>query len=316
MSSKIILSICIPTYNRAEYLDKNLQSIMEQIKDTDEVEVIVSDDTSTDNTEQIVNKYTATNKVIYKRNTTNIGADSNIIQVLALGSGNYVKLMNDRTFVSEGGIAILLKTIKENEAGKPVLFFSNGNSLQKNAVSCYCNDFNQFMGIASFYTTWIGAVGFWRDDFEKLKQNFTFITKHFYHTELLFENFRLKDKSYVCLDKIIEHNEVQNQLIHYNFFEVFLNEYLNDLLVHMIKTNLLSERAYNIEKKRMFADFVYPRYKQFKIKKNHNFNIQTKGMERIIFNSYKNTIYFYGYLIYMPFYLGVFYLKKLVGLKK
>ena len=54
-----LLSICIPTYNRAEILDKSLESITKQdiFQKTDEVEIIVSDNCSQDNTHNIVHKY-------------------------------------------------------------------------------------------------------------------------------------------------------------------------------------------------------------------------------------------------------------------
>jgi glycosyltransferase involved in cell wall biosynthesis len=54
-----LLSICIPTFNRAYILEKTLHSIVSQkiFQDTNEIEVIVSDNCSSDNTFEIVNKY-------------------------------------------------------------------------------------------------------------------------------------------------------------------------------------------------------------------------------------------------------------------
>ena len=49
-----LLSICIPTYNRAQFLPALLESIITQINGhEDKVEIIVSDNASTDNTKQI-----------------------------------------------------------------------------------------------------------------------------------------------------------------------------------------------------------------------------------------------------------------------
>ena len=50
-----ILSICIPTYNRAALLKKTLDSIVNQKRfiDTDDVEIIISDNCSQDNTEKL-----------------------------------------------------------------------------------------------------------------------------------------------------------------------------------------------------------------------------------------------------------------------
>ena len=55
-----LLSICIPTYNRAELLRQCLESIISESNVfTDKVEVIVSNNCSTDKTEEIINRYIA-----------------------------------------------------------------------------------------------------------------------------------------------------------------------------------------------------------------------------------------------------------------
>ena len=53
-----LLSICIPTYNRASYLEGAIQNIITDNAFGDEVEIIISDNASTDNTEEIAKKYT------------------------------------------------------------------------------------------------------------------------------------------------------------------------------------------------------------------------------------------------------------------
>jgi len=51
------LSICIPTYNRAKELDECLSCIVPQIMDKDSIEIVISDNNSDDNTEQIIQKH-------------------------------------------------------------------------------------------------------------------------------------------------------------------------------------------------------------------------------------------------------------------
>ncbi len=59
MPNKDIISVIIPTRNRAALLDKALQSILDQTCEPDCFEVIVIDNGSTDNTKQIAEKYAA-----------------------------------------------------------------------------------------------------------------------------------------------------------------------------------------------------------------------------------------------------------------
>lgn len=50
-----ILSITIPTYNRAQYLKENLEAILKQITDyASKIEIIVNDNASTDNTSSVI----------------------------------------------------------------------------------------------------------------------------------------------------------------------------------------------------------------------------------------------------------------------
>jgi abequosyltransferase len=55
----VLLSICIPTYNRAQYLKYNIDILISQIKraEPDQVEICVSDNASTDHTEELVRDY-------------------------------------------------------------------------------------------------------------------------------------------------------------------------------------------------------------------------------------------------------------------
>ena len=78
------LSICIPTYNRVGYLKKCLKSVLAQV--TDEVEVVVEDNCSTDGTEEWM-KTMSDPHVRYIRNQENVGLVNNVIQIIANAKG-------------------------------------------------------------------------------------------------------------------------------------------------------------------------------------------------------------------------------------
>ena len=50
-----LVSIVTPAYNRASYLDEAIQSVLGQ--DYPHIEYIISDDSSTDNTREVLQKY-------------------------------------------------------------------------------------------------------------------------------------------------------------------------------------------------------------------------------------------------------------------
>ena len=55
LNNNELISICIATYNGGEYIEKTLTSITKQ--NLKNIEVIISDDLSTDNTLEICNRF-------------------------------------------------------------------------------------------------------------------------------------------------------------------------------------------------------------------------------------------------------------------
>lgn len=69
-----LLSICIPTYNRSRYLQVSLAALIEQSESFhSDIEIVVSDNASTDNTEESMNTFrTQFSNLKYVRNTENL----------------------------------------------------------------------------------------------------------------------------------------------------------------------------------------------------------------------------------------------------
>ena len=88
------LSICIPTYNRSRLLAELLDSIIEQ--GIPEIEVVVSDDASPDDTAMVAERYRGRiAQFTFIRQPENIGLDRNFLAVVEAATGDYVWLMGD-----------------------------------------------------------------------------------------------------------------------------------------------------------------------------------------------------------------------------
>jgi len=84
------VSIGLPVYNGENYLREAVDSILAQ--SFEDLELIISDNASTDGTEQICREYAAKDRRIrYFRNSANVGAAKNFNRVVALSSGQYFK---------------------------------------------------------------------------------------------------------------------------------------------------------------------------------------------------------------------------------
>jgi glycosyltransferase involved in cell wall biosynthesis len=84
------VSIGLPVFNGEDYLEEALDSILAQTYS--DFELIISDNASTDRTEEICRAYAAKDERIwYFRNETNLGAAKNYNRVFELSSGEYFK---------------------------------------------------------------------------------------------------------------------------------------------------------------------------------------------------------------------------------
>lgn len=99
MNRQKTLTISIPTWNRASLLEELLSQVINQIeiyKLEDEIEIIVSDNFSTDNTERIVLNYCQKNSFLkYSKNDSNLGAKTNVIKSMHLANARFVLLLGD-----------------------------------------------------------------------------------------------------------------------------------------------------------------------------------------------------------------------------
>src|SRR5436190_13978533 len=84
------LSIGVPVYNGEAFLAVTLESILDQ--SFTEFELIISDNASTDGTEEIARGIAARDeRVRYHRNVANVGLAKNYNRLFSLASGEYFK---------------------------------------------------------------------------------------------------------------------------------------------------------------------------------------------------------------------------------
>lgn len=105
------ISVIIPTYNREKYVKKCLDSILNQtLKD---IEIIIVDDGSQDNTKEIVNSYKDKRiKYIYKNNT-GIGDTRN--KGISLSKGEYISFVDIDDYIDELMLEKMYKKAKKDD---------------------------------------------------------------------------------------------------------------------------------------------------------------------------------------------------------
>ena len=193
------LTIAIPTYNRAKQLDRQLNWAVNAIADRwDEIELLVSDNASPDETPQVCQKWQAqTNgRMRIFRQSKNIGITRNCLFCIQEARGDFVWTVSDDDVVLEGTLGWVLSKISNDADDQLAFIHLNGSisspegiifrqsvypfqSDQISAPGCKllerCVDLNEdwlFLITANIYKTTIAqqAIKIWPD----IKNNLTF----------------------------------------------------------------------------------------------------------------------------------------------
>jgi acetyltransferase-like isoleucine patch superfamily enzyme len=121
MNMKPILTIAIPTYNRASYLEINLNQLfknIELLENPNEIEIIISDNASTDETESIINKFkNEIIPIIHLKNQINTGFDGNFESCLSNATGKYVWIFGDDELLFNNSLPKIIDVLKNNDVG-------------------------------------------------------------------------------------------------------------------------------------------------------------------------------------------------------
>ena len=111
MSNTISVSICIPTYNQTKYLRKTLDSIIAQTyKD---VELIISDDSSTEDIRKLLEEYSDQLSFQFVRNTPGLGSPQNWNHAISLAKGRWIKIMHHDDWFSESDALEKMMSVAE-----------------------------------------------------------------------------------------------------------------------------------------------------------------------------------------------------------
>lgn len=179
------ISVCIATYNGEQYIEQQLDSIIKQLRENDEI--IISDDSSTDNTLNIIKSYDdkrikiytdncfhnhvrnfefavskATNDIIFLSDQDDIWVSDKIKTILPYFK-DYDLITTDMSIIDDNNNIILSSYFKKYPfRAKPGIF----RNLWRHSFAGCCMAFNKKILVKAFpipkditnHDTWIGFV--------------------------------------------------------------------------------------------------------------------------------------------------------------
>jgi GT2 family glycosyltransferase len=151
------LSIVIPTFNRADFLDYCLE-VHIPIAKAHNIQLFISDNASSDATAEVVKKRTSEYPLIqYHRNETNLGSDINFEFAMKYPQTDYVWLLGDTYQIPAEGINYLLDLITVKRMKYDAFVFNVANRVSDVAQQDY-TDQNKLLSDLGWHMTCMASL--------------------------------------------------------------------------------------------------------------------------------------------------------------
>lgn len=261
----MLLSICIPTYNGEGRIKDTLDSVITAVKERPDIEIIVSDNCSIDDTYDILRKYADEGKITLHRNIENIGFKRNLFNLIEIyAKGKYCWTIGDDDMLSSDSIDIIYPLLQTYDIDYLSVNYKQTMVSGINETQCRelrtcnitrthfyeCQDANSSLG--NVFGTYMASHIFLLDrvkglNNEHLKNNdFNTFETVFPNAFLMRKAFRDSDKCYYINEALITaiyHEKTYSnrwENVVENIFPKYLNECEQDTPdIHYIKNNRL-----------------------------------------------------------------------------
>lgn len=125
-----ILSILITAYNREDFIGEAIESVLEST--FQDFEIIIVDDASTDGTADVVKEYMQRdNRIIFERNTLNLGQFGNRNKAAFLARSHYIKYLDSDDLLLPKTLEIFMNGMMENPSASIGVEFNNGSRIEE-----------------------------------------------------------------------------------------------------------------------------------------------------------------------------------------
>lgn len=144
-SEKCRISVCMPTYNGATYIKRQMQTILAQLGEQDEI--VVSDDSSSDDTLSILASL-ADDRIKVLEGNQFRSPIYNMENALLHAEGKYIFLTDQDDVWLPNKVEIMLEALKENDLVM---------------TDCHVVDSDEQIVVDSFYSLMNSGRGFWKN---------------------------------------------------------------------------------------------------------------------------------------------------------
>ncbi len=234
------LTIAIPTYNRADCLKESLDSVLQQI--TNDVEVIVCDNASTDSTKEVLTSYIESGKIQYYGSDENKGMDYNFLRCIQYAKGDYVLLFSDDDILLPGAVEKILSLIKHENPDyinlNSTVFIKSVNEINEKSVprmilntdgDLISTDKKECIEYLGVFITYLSATIIKRENFLKIENPEKYYGTYFIHAHIVLDTLNGNDKKMIITKDPLVGARMDNSG-GFNLYEVWVKQYKRLLL--------------------------------------------------------------------------------------
>lgn len=297
------------------FLALSLESFLVQMKgvNSEEVELFVSDNCSDDNTAEVVKRYIDKGlPITYNRNEENIGASRNFLRCMQRASGKYIFLLGDDDVLNPGALKFLLDILRGKEYG--VVHIHKFKDVQSDLVEY--DSLDDFCKQVSFWFTFVSGSIFRKDVVSRINPE-PYLNSRLLQLPYFIMSATLSDKNLLINRQLLTDGLDNTSNGGYNFYEVFVKNYLN-IWRGFVDKGVVSEKCFIAIKKDIYINFIDAIFnyrllvKHIGVKKQSESKgwsrngFEIDGAKELLFSNYGKEPYFYWSMVKM-------YLRKIAA---
>jgi abequosyltransferase len=306
----ILLSICIPTYNRANFLNRSLSYLTRQIESyVNRLEIIVLDNDSNDGTYNVVQNYIDLGfQISYIKNDHNLGPDINVDKCYQVAKGKYVLALGDDDIIVLNSLDKLMNILNTSDYGvihlnaKPIESEIDYMLLNDNLNFKVFNNSDKFFSVVGYNITFISANIISKKYYD-YNVSSKYLGSSLPQVPFIVHSILKAEKNLLIKDAIIR-AEVDNSG-GYNLLKVF-SENLYHILID-ISLQYPKSKMFQIITNKLLVYF-FP-FWIVKLKNSQNFSKNEKS-NSMLFQLFRNNFRFWIYcfpLEYLPYRIAFIY---------
>ena len=267
---KKVLSICFPTYNRAKCIGEQLNRLSKVDKSVlENVEIIVSDNCSPDDTMDVILSYKSKLDFLYNRNEKNLGPDENYLYCFSHATGKYVWLVGDDDYLVPENLHVVIETLKNKDWGFLYLKPRSYNKEPEYKEYKSKEDFLKEMGFTITFLT----SSIIRNDYVRDVDVFPYKGTWQEYIPFFLTSIARGESNAELFYHIYEAPAAADTNGGYKIFEVFGTGFLR-IIKDFYSQGIISKRMYEIERKASFKFLMPYAYRLVVERQKSNFLIE------------------------------------------